>query len=244
MPDWEKVVSHRLAQLALDERERQEVIAELAGHLEETYEGLRREGLPEREAVYHALSQVADWSDLQRKIYLAKENTMNSRTSRLWAPSFVTLVASVITLVAFTFLGLQPGPLGSRPGNQMRGEHEIWWGHLVGGITRGPHMVNEYTVWLMALPLIGALGAGLSRRAGGTRREVIISGVFPALAWLTIVLVNLSFAASLGRGLEVATAPVGPVGLITMLVVIPGVCLLFGVLIYHAAAKRWTKAAA
>jgi len=244
MPDWERVVSHRLAQLALDERERQEVIAELAAHLEETYEGLRRDGLPERDAVRHALSQVADWSDLQRKIYLAKENTMNSRTSRLWAPSFVTLAASVITLVAFTFLGLQPGPLGSRPGNQMRREHEIWWAHLVGGITRGPHMVNEYTVWLMALPLIGALGAGLSRRAGGTLREIFISGVFPAMAWLAIVLVVLSFAASLGQGLQAVTAPVSPVGLILLVVVIPGVCLLLGVLAYHAAAKLGTKSVA
>ena len=238
MPDWEKVVSHRLAQLALDERERQEVIAELAGHLEETYEGLRRTGSPEREAVHHTLSQVTDWSDLQRKIYRAKENTMNSRTRRLWLPSFVTLAASIITLVAFGFLGLQPGPLGSRP------HHEEWSSHLIGGIKSGPHVVNEYTVWLMVLPFLGALGARLSRRAGGTLRDIIVSGVFPALAWLTIVLIILSFAASLGHDLKAVTAPVGPVGLISVLVLIPGACLLLGVLVYHAAGKRWTKAAA
>ena len=162
---------------------------------------------------------------------------MNARTSRLWVPSFVTLAASVITLVAFGLLGLQPGPLGSRP------HHEEWSSHLVGGITGGPHAFNEYTVWLMALPLIGALGAGLSRRAGGTLREVTLAGVFPALAWLTIVLIVLSFAASLGHGLKAVTAPVGPLGLITVLVLIPGACLLLGVMVYHAAAK-WTKSAA
>jgi hypothetical protein len=150
----------------------------------------------------------------------------------------MTLAASVITLVAFGFLGLQPGPLGSRP------HHEEWSSHLIGGITSGSHAVNEYTVWLMALPLIGALGARLSRRAGGTLHDIIVSGVFPALAWLTIVLVVLSFAASLGHGLEAVTAPVGPVGLITVLVVIPGACLLLGVLVYHAVAKRWMKPAA
>jgi hypothetical protein len=245
MSDWEKLVSRRLAQLALGERERQEVIAELAGHLEETYEARRQKGASHDEAIRGALLQVDDWNRLQQEIYVArtKENAMNARTSRLWAPSLVTLAASVITLVAFTFLGLQPGPLGLRPGPE-KSVHEIWWGHLVGGILGGPHVVNEYTVWLMALPLIGALGAGLSRRAGGTLREIIISGVFPALAWLTIVLVVLSFAASLGRGLEVVTAPVGPVGLITLLVLIPGACLLLGVLAYYAVARQWTKTVA
>ena len=163
---------------------------------------------------------------------------MNARTSRLWVPSFVTLAASVITLVAFGRLGLQPGPLGSRPHN------EEWSSHLIGGITGGPHAVNEYTVWLMALPLIGALGARLSRRAGGTLREIIISGAFPALAWSTILLIILSFAASLGHSLEAVTTPVGPVGLVTVLVVIPGTCLMLGVLVYCGAAKRWTKSAA
>src|SRR5712671_3454272 len=70
MPDWQKLVSHRLTHLALSERERQEVVAELAGHLEETFGALRRDGLPERVAVHRTLSQVTNWSDLQRKIYL------------------------------------------------------------------------------------------------------------------------------------------------------------------------------
>jgi hypothetical protein len=171
---------------------------------------------------------------LQREIYCAraKENVMNARTSRLWIPSLVTLTASFITLVAIAFLGLQPGPLGSRP------DHENWSGHLVGGIITGlSYAVNEYTVWLLVLPFIGALGAGLSRRAGGTTREILISGVFPAMAWLAIVLVVLSFAASLGQGLQVVTAPVGPVGLILVVVVIPAAGLLIGVLAYSGMAK-------
>ena len=156
---------------------------------------------------------------------------MNPRTSRLWLPSFMTLAASIVTLVALGFLGLQPGPLGSRP------HHEEWSSHLIGGITSGPHVVNEYTVWLMVLPFVGALGARLSSRAGGTLRDIVISGVFPALAWLTIVLIILSFAASLGHGVEKLIAPVGPVGLIAVLVLIPGAGLLIGVLAYGAITK-------
>jgi hypothetical protein len=240
MPDWEKLVSWRLAQLALEERERQEVIGELAGHLEEIYEALRQKGASPDEAIRGALLQVDNWNKLQQDIFVArtKENAMNARTSRLWVPSLVTLAASLITLVAFGFLGLQPGPLGSRP------HHEESSSHLVGGITGGSHVVNEYTAWLMVLPFLGALGARLSHRAGGTFRDVIISGVFPALAWLAIVIVILSFAASLGHGLQAVTAPVGPAGLIAVLVLIPGACLLIGVLVYQAASRRWAKSAA
>jgi hypothetical protein len=239
MPDWQKLVSHQLAHLGLAECERQEIITELAGHLEETYESLLRDGLPDGEAVRRALSQVTNWTDLQRKIYCSrtKENTMNARTSRLWLPSFVTLAASIITLVAFGFLGLQPGPLGSRP------HHEEWSSHLIGGITSGSHILNEYTVWLMVLPFLGALGARLSRRAGGTLRDIIISGVFPALAWLTIVLISLSFAASLEHGLETLFAWVGPLELIALLVLIPGAALLMGVLAYSAVTKWRQKLA-
>jgi hypothetical protein len=207
MPDWRNVVHDRLAELALEPEECADVIEELAGHLEESYEALRQRGASHDEGVRGALLQVENWNRLQKEIYVAraKEITMNPRTSRLWLPSLVTLVASFITLVAFGFLGLPPGPLGSRP------HHEEWSSHLITGIRSGQDSVNEYTVWLMVLPFVGALGARLSRRAGGTLRDVIISGVFPALAWLTIVLIVLSFAASLGPGLETLIAPVGPV---------------------------------
>jgi len=36
----------------------------------------------------------------------------------------------------------------------------------------------------------------------------------------------------------------GPIGLVTVLVMIPGACLLLGVLVYYGAAKRWTKSVA
>jgi hypothetical protein len=56
MPDWQKLVREQLAGLNRGHEEEDEVIAELAGHLEETYEALRRDGLPELEAVHRALS--------------------------------------------------------------------------------------------------------------------------------------------------------------------------------------------
>ncbi len=84
MPDWHKLVGERLAQLALEEGERREVVAELAGHLEETYEGLRLGGASDNEAIRGTLLQVENWNTLRNEIYVARtrENIMNARTRR------------------------------------------------------------------------------------------------------------------------------------------------------------------
>ena len=97
MPDWQKLVSQRLAHLALEERDREKVFAELAGHLEESHESLLRQGDSEHEAIPRVLSQVADCQDLQRKIYSArtKENNLTSRVSRLWLPGLFTFAISM-----------------------------------------------------------------------------------------------------------------------------------------------------
>jgi hypothetical protein len=249
MSDWEKLVRRQLARLALDEREREEVIAELAGHLEEIYESLRRRGASDDEAIRGALSKVENWKNLAQEIYVARsrEDIMNARTARFWLPSIVTLGLSVITLVCSALIGLKPGPFGSRLPH-----HDIWWAGLIGPADNGASAINEYTVWLMALPFIGALGAYLSSRAGGRLAEIVISAVFPALAWLTIVVIVLSFAATLGHGVVLGPVaadgrtiePVGPVGVITLLVFVPAACLLLGVAGYQVAAKRLTKSAA
>ena len=72
MPDWEKVVGEQLIGLALDAADEREVHAELAAHLEETYEALLREGMTESDAIQRALSLAGDWNDLQRKIQSAR----------------------------------------------------------------------------------------------------------------------------------------------------------------------------
>ena len=44
MPDWEALVSEQFAAISLEPEDRREVIAELAGHLEEAFEQLRGKG--------------------------------------------------------------------------------------------------------------------------------------------------------------------------------------------------------
>jgi hypothetical protein len=239
MPDWRQFVRERLAQLQAETQEREEVIEELASHLEDTSDQLRNNGASPEQAMRGAISQVESWKKLQEEIQIARsrEDIVNARTSRLWIPGIVTLGLSVLTLVGFALLRLNPGPFGSRS------HQDIWWSHLQHGQIAKLAVINEYTVWLMALPFIGALGAYLSTRAGGGLAEVVTSGAFPALAWLVIVGIVLSFAATLGQSLDM-NALVDPLGVLTLMVLVPAACLLLGVAVYRAAARARIKSVA
>jgi hypothetical protein len=166
MADWREVVRQHLTGLALDAAEREDVCAELAAHLEESYEGFCKQGLLEKEAARRALEQVSDWQDLQRRILNAKRrgHPMKKRTTQLWAPGFLTLTLSMIFLAVLQKLGFQP--------------RIVWSGSAGSGSTE----VLLYVPWLLSLPFFGALGAYVSSRSGGSRGTVLLASVFPVLA--------------------------------------------------------------
>lgn len=168
MRNWEAVVEDHLAGLALGPAERAEVIAELATHLEDTCEEMARQGMAEEEAVRRALSEAGDWRNLKRKILAARrrEQIMEKRIRQLWIPGFLTLVLSTVCLMAFQKLGIAPRMLLS-----------------------GPRTILFDTPWLLSLLPLGALGATLSMRAGGSRGTAILASTFPALAFTFAFLV-------------------------------------------------------
>src|SRR5438445_13241716 len=147
MRDWQELVRQRLSGLALAAPEKDEVHAELAAHLEESYEVFCKEGLPEKEAVHRTFEQVADWQDLQRKIFIAKRSghPMKKRVQQLWIPGFLTMALSMIFLVTLQGLGFQA--------------RVVSWS--------GPRTTLLYLPCLLSLPFFGALPACLSARLGG-----------------------------------------------------------------------------
>ncbi len=161
MRDWQELVRQRLSGLGLDAAERDEVHAELAGHLEESYEALLKEGMTEQAAVSAALFQVTNWQDLQQKIVIAKSrgHLMKKRIQQLWIPGFLTFILSTVFLMTLQKLGFRP--------------------RIVGG---GPIAFLFYAPWLGSLLFVGALGAYLSSRAGGSRGAALLASVFPVLA--------------------------------------------------------------
>src|SRR5438552_15488269 len=173
MLNWQKLVRQRLSGLALDGPEKNEVHAELAAQLEESYESLRTKGLPEQAAMQQTLAQVADWQDLCRKIQIArtvKENLMNDRVRQLWLPGLLTFMLSTGTLALLQIFGPKPWVVALR-------------GVLPVGLM--------YVPWLLSLPLVGAMGAFLSYRAGGSRRAIFFSIVFPVMPFLASILLVL-----------------------------------------------------
>jgi hypothetical protein len=212
MPDWQELVRQRLSGLALAAEERGDVHAELAAHLEESYEFLRTKGLPEQAAMQQTLAQVADWQDLRRRIQTArtKENSMNDRVKQLWLPGFVTFLLSMSLLALNEIFGPKPFALMK-----------------VGQLP----MVLFYIPWLLSLPLVGALGAYLSHRAVGSQRAIFSSIVFPVLPFLASILLVLPVSLIFDRFIGHNPSPIGLVMALLGWVLAPGVALLAGGLV-------------
>lgn len=103
MPDWKELVRGRMRGLALPPAERDDVIRELAAHLEECYAQARSEGLNQDEAFNVAMEEipeVKDWQGLAAAICNAKqENAMNDRTKTVWLPGIALLFGAGLLLV-------------------------------------------------------------------------------------------------------------------------------------------------
>jgi hypothetical protein len=180
VPDWPGIVRDRLTPLRVGEKRREDIIAELADHLEDLYVDLVRQGKSEVEAVQFALSTVADWDEVCREIQLAANEEvimnyrMNYRAKALWLPGICT---SVLAAVLLRLLQIRSAPA----------PHVFWpWQDIA---------LVLYWRWLLFLPLIGALGAYWSRRAGGKLLERVLAASLYPLG-LTCVLV-LAFCIAL-----------------------------------------------
>jgi len=176
MRDWEALVEGHLTGLALEPAEGAEVIAELAAHLAESCEELRRQGMTEEEAVKRTLSQVEDWQNLRRRIQSAKtkENIMTNRVKQFWLPSLVTMLLTMGLLALIQIFGPNPWMVARK---------SAW--SLIAPVA------VIYLPWLLSLPLVGGLGAFLSFRSGGSQRAVFSSIVFPVLPYLVFFLLAL-----------------------------------------------------
>lgn len=173
MPDqsmhgWKPFVREQMKNLKLDPTEKEEVIVELSSHLEETCEGLCKQGLCESEALQRSIDAV-DWQRLSRKIQFAKrkEVFMNDRTRQFWLPALVSLSISEGVLLGLSFLVAL---------------HAHLW-------QMGP--VALYGPWLLSLPAAGAAAAYLSRRAGAGKRALLGAVWFPAIVGLGFIIGGL-----------------------------------------------------
>lgn len=162
MADWNKVVRERLSLVDLSPAEQKEIIAELAGHLDDLYEQCRRQGMSESQAVRRTSDEISNPARLARTIAGAKhqEGNMNHRTKHLWLPGLASLIAAAVLLPLEIGLGIRDSFL-----------------HL-------PLAMTAIFPWLANMLLSGGVAAYLSRRGGGTRLARLLGlipsrGIFP-----------------------------------------------------------------
>ena len=134
---------------------------------------------------------------------------MQKRVRQLWIPGFLTLILSMLFLTAIYRLGLR--------------------GRLVWS---GSNAILLYTPWLAGLPFIGALGAYVSSRAGGSRGSMLFVSIFPAIALTFAFLFMFPFSMTIEL---IAGRPVDFSRVATVLlkdgigwILVPGVALLAG----------------
>jgi hypothetical protein len=216
MRDWQELVRRRLSNLALEPAEKDEVHAELAAHLEESHEVFCKEGFPEKEAAERTLEQVADWRDLQRRILITKRSgyPMQKRVHQLSIPGFLTMALSTVFLVTLQKLGFNARMVSWR-------DADIFF----------------FAPWLVSLPFLGALGAYISSRAGGSRGTALLASIFPALALtLTFLLmfpIDMIIEPIIGRQVDFSIVAAVLLKDGTGWILVPGAALLAGGLLLH-----------
>lgn len=223
MRDWSALVRPHLASLRVDERRRLEIGAELAAHLEDTYESALRRGSTEAEAMACAMERVPDWRALAVAVNQATdEGTIMTRHARTVLLPGTTMLLAAATGMAVT-LSATPADRWADP---------RWYVHaLAAGLA------------LLFYLVLGAIGAAWSRHVGGSPGERLAAGAFPLVLHVAVVGFGVGqdvlFALSRGGqgrhlGLHLADFP----NMILPMLVAPGAALLLGVLPFARRAAR------
>ncbi len=216
MRDWKALVRRRLGKLNLAAAQQEEVISELASHLEDLVEDHLALGLSEPDAIARSLDEVANWRALSKRIQRTKyeEELMNARVRNLWLPGFVCLVSAMALVMILGSIGVRP--------------------HL---LAVGSLSVALYLPWL-ALPLLGAATSYWSRRAGGQCSARIAAALFPAFATLAVCCFVVITSAIFEPKAFIITHPVSIVVTVANVVVVPAAALLLGSLPFLTPARR------
>lgn len=182
MPDWNQVVRDRIGVVRLSPQSREDVVAELASHMEDEYESALSEGITPEQAEARISGQVTDWRLLRHRLETSKEDFMTDRAKQVLIPGIVTFAVSALAQMAvfaaremFYSLGI-PTP-------------SVYW-------VQGSNGLVICYPWLAMLPFFGALAAYWSRRAGGNARHRVLAAAFPAImmgAFLGIMVILSPF---------------------------------------------------
>ena len=129
---------------------------------------------------------------------------MNNKILTLWLPGLIAQTVAIGSLTALKTIGTQP--------------KVVWIGQT-------PLLL--YISWLALLPLSGAFGAHLSRRAGGNSGACVLAGLLPATVLFCLTCLGFAGMAMEGQ-LDHPYWLYIAVGLFNWSI-LPGIALLVGV---------------
>jgi hypothetical protein len=221
MLNWKQFVREHLPVRDLALADREDVVQEIAAHLEEAYNAALASGLNEAAAAEAVLHSIEDWHVLARSIARAKstEGLMNHRTKSFWLPTLITLAGASLSLLLIQFMGMEP---------------RLVWIDLRHVFPRSSPLYGKismelYWPWLASLPFFGALGAYLSRRSQGNTSARLLAGLSPAVIMGFVMCLILPFGLALD-GLPLSTLVVFEFWGVVNWVAIPAASLLLGAL--------------
>jgi len=165
-----------------------------------------------------ALQQLI-WTACMALLFCAaasEANNLNERTKRLWLPGFASMTAAGLFFLAASIVS-DPSRFTSEIGLRPQSLR----------VESGPGR-TFYISWVAAHILFGAVGAYMSRRAGGTRTARILAGMFPALAMFFICGIVIPISAFAGHNLFVERHPTTLLLGMMIWAGIPGIALLAG----------------
>lgn len=207
MPEWGDIVKARLGSLGLGAPCEEEIAAELAGHLEDVYEVSCRVGRSGDSALRRTLAEVPDWTAFSKQVRSAKLEADHFRTRlhTLWFPGVATGTLAGLVLAALQRTGFEPV--------------------IVMNNMESPLLV--YGPWLLVLPLIGGMGAYISRRFGGGWTTRILVALSPVLLMAAMMHLSLFLWLFIDRA-EVTRSLHIWASMVLNWVFLPGIALLLG----------------
>jgi len=206
MADHQELIKERLGKLGLGTRREEEILRELGEHLQDHVAALEAGGMASEEAAREALDSVSNWPEFREEILSAEteEAKMNYRTKVLWLPAFCTFTLSMGLLALLQISGLRPSFF-------------LW-----------SRFIPIHIPWLIALPIIGAIGAFWSKRAGGKLSYRLLVSQAPTIIWLSVLLTVLALSLVTDRHIPLSLKMGALMTYIVAWVLLPALALFLG----------------
>ncbi len=151
MPDWKSYVRQRLGRTGLPRDCEQEIVRELASHLEDMEVSERR-----------VEQQVPDWAALARDIRDAKEDYMQGRVRTFWVPGLAVDLLATFLMQGVQLAGVRPTVILTQPIPMviyfpwllmlpLLGALGAYWSRTVGGSPRMRWLVATFPCVVLAV---------------------------------------------------------------------------------------------